>query len=135
MTVQDIALRFSELTSHEGSTFDVQVIPGEVEVLQIVVGGLEEVPVYLSITDAQILCVSYLWAEDEICQDKRVELMDTLLEMNIPMPLSSFAKIGDKFAIFGAMALSSSFDDVAHEVIVLSENTVEALVALEGYLI
>lgn len=135
MTIQDIALRFSEQNSYEGATFDVQIIPGDVEVLQVVVGGLEEVPVYISITDSQILCIAYLWAENEVDQAKRGEMMETMLNMNIPMPLSSFAKIGDKYAVFGAMSSTSSFDDIAHEVIVLSENTVEALGALEEFLI
>ena len=135
MTIQDIALRFSEQNSYEGATFDVQIIPGDVEVLQVVVGGLEEVPVYISITDSQILRIAYLWAENEVDQAKRGEMMETMLNMNIPMPLSSFAKIGDKYAVFGAMSSTSSFDDIAHEVIVLSENTVEALGALEEFLI
>ena len=135
MSIQDIALRFSEQNSYEGATFDVQIIPGEVEVLQIIVGELEEVPVYLSITDSQILCIAYLWDESEVNQKKRVDMLETMLNMNIPMPLSSFARIGDKYAIFGAMAVTSSFDDIAHEVIVLSENTVEALSALEEYLV
>jgi len=135
MTIQDIALRFSEQNSYEGATFDVQIIPGEVEVLQIIVGELEEVPVYLSITDSQILCIAYLWDESEVNQKKRGDMLETMLNMNIPMPLSSFARIGDKYAIFGAMAVTSSFDDIAHEVIVLSENTVEALSALEEYLV
>jgi len=135
MTIQDIALRFSEQNSYEGATFDVQIIPGEVEVLQIIVGGLEEVPVYLSITDSQILCIAYLWDESEVNQKKRGDMLETMLSMNIPMPLSSFARIADKYTIFGAMAVTSSFDDIAHEVIVLSENTVEALSALEEFLV
>ena len=135
MTIQDIALRFSEQNSYEGATFDVQIIPGEVEVLQIIVGGLEEVPVYLSITDSQLLCIAYLWDESEVNQKKRGDMLETMLSMNIPMPLSSFARIADKYAIFGAMAVTSSFDDIAHEVIVLSENTVEALSALEEFLV
>lgn len=135
MTIQDIALRFSEQNSYEGATFDVQIIPGEVEVLQIIVGGLEEVPVYLSITDSQLLCIAYLWDESEVNQEKRGDMLETMLSMNIPMPLSSFARIADKYAIFGAMAVTSSFDDIAHEVIVLSENTVEALSALEEFLV
>ena len=135
MTIQDIALRFSEQSSYEGAVFDVQIIPGEVEVLQIIVGGLEEVPVFLSITDSQILCIVYLWDESEVNQEKRGEMLETMLSMNIPMPLSSFARIADKYAIFGAMAVTSSFDDIAHEVIVLSENSIEALSALEEFLV
>ena len=133
MNIQDLALRFFELPSIEGYSADVQVIPGDVEVIQIILADYEEVPVYLSITDSQILCITYLWTEDEINPAKRTELFETLLEMNIPMPLSSFAKVENRYAVFGALAITSSISEISHEVVTLMENAVEALTALEDY--
>lgn len=135
MNIQDLALSFLELPSMEGYSADVQMIPGDVDVIQIILADYEEVPVYISITDSQILCITYLWTEDEIDPAQRIELMETLLEMNIPMPLSSFAKVDNRYAIFGALAMSSSVDDVAHEVVILMENAIEALTALEDYFV
>ena len=134
MGIQDLAIRFSESEGYEGFSFDVQLIPGEAEVLQVVVGEFSEVPVYVSTTDTQVLCISYLWGEDEVRPEKRNEMLEAMVEMNIPMPLSAFSKIGDRYVIFGALMASSGFDDIAHEVIMLAENSIEALTAMEEYL-
>ncbi len=134
MNTQDIAIRFSELNSYQGFSFDCQLIPGDTDVLQIVVSDYEEIPVYISITETQILCISYLWSEDEVVQEKRGEMMELMLEINIPMPLSAFSKIGDKYVIFGALMADSSFEEVVHEIITLAENSVEAISAMTDYL-
>ena len=128
MQTQDLSLHFSNLT-FEGYGFKCQIIQGEVDVLQVVVEGFEELPVYLSITDNQILCISYLWNESEVDQTKRAEMLDVMLEMNIPMPLSSFSRIQDQYVIFGALSTNSSLDDISHEIITLCENAVEAIAA------
>lgn len=135
MNMQDLALRFSELTAFEGYGFECQPIPGDVEVLQIVVGEFEEIPCYLSITDTQILCIAYLWAEEEVKTDTRQQMLEEMLELNIPMPLSSFSKIGDRYVIFGALGVDSSFEDVCHEIVTLSENALEAIDTLEEFLV
>ncbi|OUS25759.1 hypothetical protein A9Q99_20080 [Gammaproteobacteria bacterium 45_16_T64] len=134
MNTQDLAIRFSESTGHQGFTFDCQLIPGDTDVIQIVVSDFEEIPVYISITETQILCISYLWSEAEVLEETRAEMLELMLEINIPMPLSSFSKISDKYVIFGALMADSSFDDVVHEVITLAENSVEAITALSDYL-
>ncbi len=134
MNMQDLALRFSELDTFEGYGFECQPIPGDVEVLQIVVGEFEEIPCYLSVTDTQILCIAYLWTEEEVKTGTRQEMLEEMLELNIPMPLSSFSKIGDRYVIFGALTVDSSFEDVCHEIVTLSENALEAIDALEEFL-
>ena len=48
--------------------------------------------------------------------------------------LASVAKIGDRYVIFGALAVDSSIEDICHEIITLSENAVEAISALEEFL-
>lgn len=133
MKVEDLGLRFADL-KQDGYQFDCQIIPGEIDVLQIAVEGFEEIPSYLSITDSQIICITYLWEEDEVSPDKRNELMELLLDMNIPMPLSAFSRIDDKYVIFGSLSVNSAFEDIVHEVITLSENAVEALDLVSDYL-
>lgn len=135
MKMQDLAIRFSETNSHDGFTFDVQLIPGDVEVLQVVVGEFSELPVYVSVTDSQLLCIVYLWTEADVNPETRVEMLETMLEVNVPMPLSSFSKIGEHYAVFGAMSLNSSFDEIVHEVVVLAENAIDGITAMEGFLI
>ena len=134
MNIQDLAIRLSDVKSVEGFSFDCQPIPGEVEVLQVTVSDYDELPSYVSITDTQLLCITYLFTEDEVKPEMKAELMEEMLELNIPIPLSAFAKIGDRYVIFGAMSVNSTLDEITHELVTLSENAVEAITALEEFL-
>ncbi len=134
MDTQDLALKFLESSGYKGYSFECQPIPGDVDVLQITVEDFEEIPCYVSVTDTQVLCITYLMGEDEIRPEKRTQMLEEMLELNIPMPLSSFSKIGDRFVIFGALSTNSSFEELCQELVMLCENSVEAITALEEYL-
>ncbi len=137
MNIHKIANHLNALAdnSETGMVFDCQPISGEVDVLQITVIGREELPIFVSVTDDQILCISYLWGQNEVKEQCLAEMHEAMLEMNIPMPLSSFSKIGDKYVIFGALSISSSFDDIEHELAVLSNNAIEVIDDMSDYLI
>ncbi len=135
MNTRDLALRISDLSSFEGYEFDCQPIPGDTEVLQITLREFEELPSFVSVTDTQILCITYLFTEDEVKPESRTELLEEMLELNIPMPLSSFAKLGDRYVVFGALAVNSDIEDICHEMITLTENAVESIDALEEFLV
>ena len=98
-------------------------------------GDFDELPTYISVTDTQILCITYLFTEAEVKADTRTEMLEEMLELNIPIPLSSFAKIGERYVIFGALANNSGIEDIGHEIVTLTENAVEAITALEDFLI
>ncbi len=134
MNIDDLAMRISEMSSFNGYQLECQPIPGEVDVLQITVGDFDELPTYVSVTDTQILCITYLFTDEEVKSESRAEMLEEMLELNIPIPLSSFAKIGDRFVIFGALSNSSSLEEVGHEIITLTENAVESITALEDFL-
>ena len=134
MEIPDLAIRRSDLQSLDGYQFECQPIPGEVDVLQVTVGDFEELPSYVSITDTQVLCITWLFTEDEVKPETRADMMEEMLELNIPIPLSAFAKIGDRYVIFGALSIDSSIEDICHELITLSENAVEAISVLEEFL-
>ncbi|WP_017444143.1 YjfI family protein [Gayadomonas joobiniege] len=137
MNIHSIAQYLNDLgeSSVTGHYFDCQPIAGDVEVLQITLEGREELPIFVSVTDDQILCITYLWGEDEVRTERRAEMMEVMLEMNMPMPLSSFAKIGDKYAIFGALAITSSLSEIEHELAVLSDNSIDVIDDFSEYLI
>lgn len=117
-----------------GLDFEYQLIPGEVDVAEVMIKDRDELPIFLTMADDQILCICYLWGDDEVNPDTRTEMLEAMLDLNIPMPLSSFAKIGDKYAVFGAMSLASCAADVALELSMLSENALDALSTMSGYL-
>jgi uncharacterized protein YjfI (DUF2170 family) len=137
MNIHKIADHLNSLgdNSETGMVFDCQPISGEVDVLQITVIDREELPIFVSVTDDQIICITYLWGEEEVKTDCLHEMQESMLEMNIPMPLSSFSKIGDKYVIFGALSINSSFHDIEHELGVLNNNAIEVISDMSDYLI
>ena len=137
MNIHKIADHLNTLAdeSDTGMTFDCQPIPGEVDVLQITIIGREELPIFVSVTDDQILCITYLWGKEEVKPECIHEMHESMLEMNIPMPLSSFSKIGDKYVTFGALSIGSTFTDIEHELAVLSNNAIEVIDDMSEFLI
>jgi len=137
MNIHTIADHLNSLAdnSDTGMSFDCQPISGDVDVLQISILGREELPVFISVTDDQILCISYLWGTEEVKPTSLNAMHESMLEMNIPMPLSSFSKIGDKYVVFGALSINSSFDDIEHELTELSNNAVEVIDDMSDYLL
>lgn len=136
MNIHTIANHLNSLSdnSKTGFQFDCYPIDGDVEVLQVNVVGREEIPVFVSVTDSQILCISYLWGEEEVNQARRAEMIETMLELNIPMPLSSFAKIDNKYVVFGALSVNAGMDEIEQELAVLSDNSLEVIDELSEYL-
>ena len=114
-------------------SFNVKPIHGDVEVLEITVEDREELPVFLSIADTQILCISYLFKKDEIISSETASMNEAMLSMNVQMPLSSFAMIDEQYVVFGALSVNSTIDDIVHEIEMLSDNTLEALEAMKAY--
>lgn len=135
MELNEISIKLASFET-EGVSFESFLIanPGEQDVLQVIVDGNDELPIFVTQTEEQLLCISYLFAEDEVKANMRDELNETLLRLNVPIPLSAFAKIDDKYAIFGALSVNSSFDDIAHELVTLADNAIDALEAVTIYL-
>ena len=136
MNIHTIATHLNKLADDTGTGFDFDCTPinGEIDVLQVEIIGREEIPIFVSISDNQILCIAYLWGEDEVKQDKRINMMEAMLEMNIPMPLSSFAKVENKYVVFGALSINSSLQDIELEVVTLSDNSLEVINEMDSYL-
>lgn len=136
MNIHKIATHLNQLddNTETGFNFDCTPIDGDIDVLQVEIIGREEIPIFLSISDNQILCIAYLWGEDEIKKNQKSNMMETMLEMNIPMPLSAFAKVENKYVVFGALSINSSLDDIELEIVTLSDNSLEVISEMDSYL-
>lgn len=117
-----------------GSSVQLQPIPGDVPVIQVSIEGREELPIFVTCSDSQILCMCYLWSDAEVRPERRTELLETLLDLNPSVPLSSFGRIGDRYVLFGALTRDGRVDDVAKEIAVLSDNALDALESLSEFL-
>ncbi len=134
LTVAQLTEALDNATLGNGAILTTEVIETELQVLQVLIQDREEFPVYVTIDDTQILCVSYLWREQEVIPNQRDLLLEALLSLNIPMPLSSFSKIGDQYIIFGALSTRSDTDAVLQEIATLSDNTLDAIELMADYL-
>lgn len=135
MDLNELSIKLASFET-EGVSFESFLIanPGEQDVLQVIVEGNDELPIFVTQTQEQLLCISYLFGDDEVKPELRHELNETLLRLNVPIPLSAFAKIDNKYAIFGALSVNSSFDDITHELVTLADNAIDALEAVTIYL-
>ena len=120
-------------TSENGYTFRAGTA-GDGDGLEVVVEDRDEFPIRVTVDREQTLCLTCLWDEKQVRPDRRVELLATLLEMNVPLPLSSFGKVADRYVIFGALAATAATEDLVAELETLSDNTLEAVEAVAPYL-
>ncbi|MDP9909675.1 uncharacterized protein YjfI (DUF2170 family) [Variovorax boronicumulans] len=117
-----------------GLSVQLQPIPGSTPVVQVSIEGRDELPIFVTSSDMQIICICYLWTEEEVKPARRTELLESLLDLNPSVPLSSFGRVGGRYVLTGALGRNASVEDIAREVAVLSDNALDALDALSEFL-
>lgn len=117
-----------------GLSVQLQPIPGHTPVVQVSIEGRDELPIFITSSDMQIICICYLWTEDEVKAERRTELLESLLDLNPSVPLSSFGRVDGRYVLTGALGRNASVEDIAREVAVLSDNALDALDALSEFL-
>lgn len=126
-----------DLTEHQlsdGTSLSIEMFDGENSVACIKVEDRDEFPIYMTVDEGQILCITYLFGEEQVDVDKRAEMAEAMLTLNVSIPLSAFSKIGSQYIMFGALAPNSGIDDLLHEIESLSDNVLEAIDAVSDYL-
>jgi len=124
----------SENQLSDGTSLSIEMFDGENTVACIKVEDCEEFPIYMTADEGQILCITYLFSEDEVDPSKRAELAEAMLLMNVMIPLSAFSKIGNQYIMFGALSPRASIDELLHEIELLSDNVLEAIATMSDYL-
>jgi uncharacterized protein YjfI (DUF2170 family) len=131
---QRITMVSAQLAAILGAV-DIERITGDVPVFKLTVLGREELPMFVTQAQSQLLCICYLWTEAEIAPERRTALLEAMLDLNVAIPLSSFGRIGDKYVLHGALACDAGVDDLTQDLLALSDNAVDALVAMADYLV
>ncbi len=136
MTLRDQLKGLDTITGQQmgGAVVQLQPIPGEVPVIQVCIEGRDELPIFVTCSDTQILCMCYLWSESEVLAERRTEMLETMLDLNPSVPLSSFGRVGDRYVLFGALARDARVEAVAQDIVALSDNALDALDALSEFL-
>lgn len=118
----------------DGTPLSIEMFDGENTVACIKVQDREEFPIYMTVDDGQILCISYLFGDDQVQPERRADMAEAMLLMNVMVPLSAFSKIGNQYILFGALSPKSSIDELLHEIDLLSDNVLEAIDTMSDYL-
>ena len=133
-TLEQLMASLAENKLSDGAQLSIEMFDGDNTVACIKVEDREEFPIYMTVDEGQILCISYLFGDDQVNPDKRAAMAEAMLIMNVSIPLSAFSKIGDQYIMFGALSPKSSIDELLHEIELLSDNVLEAIEAVSDYL-
>ena len=82
--------------------------------VQVEVTDREEFPIVVTVDDEQIVCMTRLFGDKEVKEESRGEMLATMLELNLPMPLSSFGRINEQYVLFGALEANSDLKSVVN---------------------
>lgn len=107
---------------------------GETPMLIVIREDREEFPVLVTASADQILFNAVLFDEKQIKEGFKNEVNEVMLQLNMAMPLSSFAKTGTYYSVFGAMATGSIDKNILLEVETLSDNVIDALEVMDTFL-
>jgi uncharacterized protein len=108
--------------------------PDGVPVMRISIEGREELPVFVTASPSQVLCICYLWTEDEIKPERRAEMLEAMMDLNMAIPLSNFGRIAGHYVIFGSLAHDASAESIATDVAMVADNALEALDVFNEFL-
>lgn len=133
MTLDELSYRLNGYTGDEGTTFDALVTDDGI--LEVVCSNNDEFPIHVTQTDTQLLSVTALFTQAEVQSGKINEVNEAFLRLSPAVPLSSIGLQGGTYILFGAMALSTRFEVIAHELEVQAENTVDVLEVVEHLLV
>lgn len=133
--LEKVQAALENYVADDGSQFTVTADQSDdVDMLTIIKEDLEEFAILATSSETQLLFNAALFDEGQVEAENITEMHQMMLELNMAMPLSSFAKTGSMYSVFGAMSVESTAEHIQEEVDVLSENIIDALEVCENFL-
>lgn len=132
MYLEDLAFKLNTIESQTGTRFTVEYT-ADTEILQVSCDNNPEAMIFIVKSDEQILAVTPLFKLSEVNASNKAELFETLLRISPVIPLSSIGLQDDSCVLFGAMPVSSSLENIVHELECQADNYNDVLVALNDY--
>lgn len=102
-------------------------------VLVVTDKDLQHFPVYVTMTNTEVTCMSTLVGVGEIEEEKKAVLNELLLTSNPALDLSNFGIFGGNYVIFGELSSTSTFEEIVLELDTLFDNIVEALKVFQSF--
>ncbi|MCK4841353.1 MAG: DUF2170 family protein [Methylococcales bacterium] len=135
-SLEKVQAALADYTTEDGSVFNVTATDNDdICMLTIIREDIEEFAILATASDSQLLFNVALFDKAQIIEGQLMALNEMMLELNIAMPLSSFALTGGLYSIFGAMSVNSEINQIQEEITVLSENIIDALEVCQQFLI
>jgi uncharacterized protein YjfI (DUF2170 family) len=123
--LQELSLILNEMSTDEGTTFEAVFVDDEI--LEVTCSNNDEFSIHVVMTKKQILTVTPLFSADEVPTEKVNELNSLLLRVSPAVPLSSVGLQDNNYILFGAMSVNTTIENIAHELEVQAENTIDVL--------
>jgi len=135
-SLEKVQAALAAYNAEEGSLFNVTATDtDDISMLTIIREDIEEFAILVTASDTQLLFNVALFDSAQVIDGQLASLNEMMLTLNIAMPLSSFALTGNMYSIFGAMSVNSEPSQIQEEVLVLSENIMDALEVCQQFLI
>jgi len=132
--LKKVQTALENFSSDDGANFTVTPHESDVDMLTIIKQDIEEFAILATASKSQLLLNVALFDSEQIADGQVNALHQMMLELNMAMPLSSFAKTNDLYSIFGALSGDSSANTICEEVDVLADNIMDALEVCQAYL-
>lgn len=132
--LEKVQTALNNFSSDDGANFNVTAHQGDVDMLTIIKQDMEEFAILATASESQLLLNAALFDSRQIADGQTAALHQMMLELNMAMPLSSFAKTNELYSIFGALSGDSSAHTICEEVDVLADNIMDALEVCQAYL-
>lgn len=134
-SLEKVQTALTDYTCQDGCGFTVTATNNDdISMLTIICDDIEEFAILVTASETQLLFNVALFDHAQIIEGQQAALNKRMLELNIAMPLSSFALTSGIYSIFGAMSINSEINQIQEEVIVLSENIMGALEVCQEFL-
>ncbi len=135
-SLEKVQVALAAYNAEEENLFNVTVTEtDDISMLTIIREDIEEFAILVTSSDSQLLFNVVLFDRAQVTDGQLASLNEMMLTLNIAMPLSSFALTGNMYSIFGAMSVNSEPSQIQEEVLVLSENIMDALEVCQQFLI
>lgn len=131
--LEELSFQLNNHTSAADNSFDA-ITSAEGDTLEVTCSEAPDFPMYVSATDNQILSVTPLFKAESVKNGEIEKLNMTILNMGPVVPLSAIGLQGNTYVLYGAMAINTVFENIAHELEVQADNTNDVLEALQEFL-
>ncbi len=132
MNLEELAYHLNTYESDAGANFAAEYNEAT-ETLKVTCDLDPEAVIFVVGSEEQILSVTPLFQLSDVAPELHGELYQTLLQISPVIPLSSVGIQNDACILFGAMPVSTSFKDIAHELECQADNYNDVLDALSDF--